>query len=155
MASEDEMTKQLATKQLPEAEGRGRTISDIRPTSITDAIPESVPGQRAPLHSAPPASGPRPRLAGEALTDFGYAVAVSRFEAGFVKATLIARPHRVLARLRISLETGRATTTVHAVAGEPTVEFRWWGPIELEAANRTLESSYQRATRPIPGGAGA
>ncbi len=148
------MTKQLATNQTPEAEGRGRTISDIRPTSITDAMPSSVPGLRAPVSSVPPASGQRPRMAGEQLTDFGYAVAVSRFEAGYCKATLIARPHRVLARLRISLETGRATTTVCAVAGEPQIDFRWWGPIELEAANRTLESAYQRATRPLPDGGG-
>ncbi len=83
------------------------------------------------------------------VTDFGYAVAVSRVEGGFCKTTLVARPNRLLGVMRISLRTRRARTTLHDVIGKPSAEFRWHGDIDLEVANRTLEA-HHRSSIPVP-----
>ncbi len=83
--------------------------------------------------------------AGTVMTDFGYAVGMSRVQDGFCKAVLVARPHRVLGRLRVSMKTGEATTTLVGLPGAPEVQFRWWGELDLEVANRTLEAHYRTA----------
>ncbi len=95
---------------------------------------------------------PRTGSSETAVTDFGYAIAVSRYDDGHCKVSLVARPHRVLGRLRISLSTGRATTTLVALPGQPAQEFRWWGPIDLEVANRTLEAQYRSNVQAIESG---
>ena len=84
---------------------------------------------------------------GTMVTDFGYALAVSRFDDGYLKVSLVARPHRVLGRMRIALATGRASPTLVALPSRPTMDFRWWGALDLEVANRTLEAQYRASAQ--------
>ncbi len=83
------------------------------------------------------------------ITDFGYAVAVSRVEGGVCKTTLVEPPNRLLGVMRISLRTNQAKTTLHDVEGTPSAEFRWNGAIDLETANRALEAQH-RSSVPVP-----
>ena len=99
-----------------------------------------------------PASGRSGRVAritpvrlppvGAVLTEHGEMAAVGRFEEGYCKATLLVRPHRVLARLYVSLDSGRATVSFAASTRIET--WRWQGNVDLESANRALIDAYLR-----------
>jgi hypothetical protein len=84
------------------------------------------------------------------VTDFGYALAVSRVEGASCKTTLVAPPNRLLGSMTVSLRTKQARTTLHDVDGSPTAEFRWHGEVDLEIANRSLEAQHRSSMPPPP-----